>query len=156
MLGTCKICNKELVKFQRSFCSKKCCHENEIVRRRKYDPLIWKKDKKCKICNNKFIPYTPIQYICSQKCRDTFNSYEYKCKYGNKSGSGHLKLRFEVFKRDNFTCQYCGRNIKEDNIKLHCDHKIPKIEGGKDELNNLITSCKECNLGKSDVLLINI
>jgi 5-methylcytosine-specific restriction endonuclease McrA len=55
------------------------------------------------------------------------------------------KLRFEVFKRDSFTCQYCGR--KAPDILLQLDHIEPVAKGG---LLNLITSCKDCNLGKSD------
>lgn len=66
---------------------------------------------------------------------------------------GWYKIRFEIFKRDNFTCQYCGRNVKKDKIKIHCDHIIPRSKGGKNNKKNLITSCEECNLGKSDVLL---
>jgi len=61
------------------------------------------------------------------------------------------KLRFEIFKRDNFTCQYCGR--KAPNCELQIDHKIPSSKGGKNEENNYITACKECNLGKGDSLL---
>ena len=60
------------------------------------------------------------------------------------------KLRFNTLKRDNFTCQYCGRKAPE--VKLHIDHKIPKSKGGLDELNNLITACEDCNLGKGDSL----
>ncbi|GAB1404459.1 hypothetical protein MASR1M74_16380 [Lentimicrobium sp.] len=59
------------------------------------------------------------------------------------------QLRFEVLQRDNFTCQYCGRNA-EEGIKLHVDHKIPVASGGKTEFSNLITSCEDCNLGKSN------
>lgn len=58
------------------------------------------------------------------------------------------KLRFEVFKRDSFKCQYCGRSAPE--IILHCDHILPRAKGGKNTLLNLITSCEPCNLGKSD------
>jgi HNH endonuclease len=58
------------------------------------------------------------------------------------------KLRFEVFKRDSFTCQYCGR--KAPDILLQLDHIEPVAKGGTDDLLNLITSCKDCNLGKSD------
>ncbi len=58
------------------------------------------------------------------------------------------KIRFEVFKRDSFTCQYCGRRAPE--IVLHIDHIEPVAEGGMDDILNLITSCQECNLGKSD------
>lgn len=64
------------------------------------------------------------------------------------------KLRFEVFKRDNFTCQYCGNHPPE--IILECDHIQPVSKGGKDDINNLITSCFDCNRGKSNVELSSI
>lgn len=57
------------------------------------------------------------------------------------------KLRFEVFKRDNFTCQYCGRQTP--NVILELDHIVPVCEGGDDDIQNLITSCFECNRGKA-------
>lgn len=56
------------------------------------------------------------------------------------------KLRFEVFKRDRFTCQYCGS--KAPDVVLHVDHIDPVSKGGASELVNLITSCAACNLGK--------
>lgn len=55
-------------------------------------------------------------------------------------------LRFEVFKRDNFRCVYCGAT--PDKKELHCDHVTPRCEGGKDEMRNLVTACKDCNEGK--------
>ena len=58
------------------------------------------------------------------------------------------KVRFEVFKRDKFTCQYCGRNAPD--VILHVDHIHPKSKGGANNPLNLITSCVDCNLGKSD------
>jgi hypothetical protein len=58
------------------------------------------------------------------------------------------KLRFEVFKRDSFTCQYCG--AKSPEVVLQADHIDPVASGGTDDLLNLITSCQECNSGKSD------
>lgn len=64
------------------------------------------------------------------------------------------KLRFEVFKRDNFKCQYCG-NTPPDVI-LEVDHIEPKSKGGNDNINNLITSCFDCNRGKTNILLSNI
>lgn len=60
-------------------------------------------------------------------------------------------VRFEVFKRDNFTCQYCG--AKAPDVVLHVDHINPVSKGGDNEIINLITSCEPCNLGKSDRLL---
>lgn len=57
------------------------------------------------------------------------------------------KKRFRIFKRDNFTCMYCGR--RPPHVTLEVDHIKPVCEGGTDDLANLITSCFECNRGKS-------
>ena len=56
------------------------------------------------------------------------------------------KLRFEVFKRDNFTCQYCGRMAPD--VILEVDHINPVKNGGDNNIMNLITSCFDCNRGK--------
>jgi DNA-directed RNA polymerase subunit RPC12/RpoP len=56
------------------------------------------------------------------------------------------KLRFEIFKRDGFVCQYCGAT--PPGSVLHVDHIIPVALGGKNDQDNLITSCESCNLGK--------
>src|SRR5262245_12209815 len=61
------------------------------------------------------------------------------------------KIRFEVFKRDSFTCQYCGAEAPK--VLLEVDHIEPKSKGGKDSIINLITSCESCNRGKSNRLL---
>ena len=66
---------------------------------------------------------------------------------GNQMSLGK-KVRFELFKRDKFTCQYCGRTAPD--VVLHADHIEPKSKGGSDDLLNLLTSCIDCNLGKSD------
>ena len=60
-------------------------------------------------------------------------------------------LRFEVFKRDSFTCQYCGRQTPQTTLEI--DHIIPKSKSGTDDINNLITSCFDCNRGKGAVPL---
>lgn len=64
------------------------------------------------------------------------------------------RTRFEIFKRDYFTCQYCGR--KPPAIILHVDHIVPVAQGGGHENENLTTSCQDCNLGKSDVALSSV
>jgi hypothetical protein len=56
------------------------------------------------------------------------------------------RTRFEVFQRDRFACQYCGRTPPD--VLLHVDHIVPKKEGGGDEIENLRTACRDCNLGK--------
>lgn len=60
-------------------------------------------------------------------------------------------VRFEVFKRDAFTCQYCG--AKAPDVLLHIDHIRPVADGGENDLLNLVTACAGCNLGKADRLL---
>jgi len=58
-----------------------------------------------------------------------------------------VRARFEVFKRDDFTCRYCGR--KTPDVVLEADHIVPVCEGGSDDPINLATSCWECNRGKA-------
>lgn len=62
-----------------------------------------------------------------------------------------VRTRFEVFKRDEFTCRYCGRKSPE--VVLQVDHVVPVCDGGSDDEMNLVTSCWECNSGKSSVPL---
>lgn len=57
-------------------------------------------------------------------------------------------VRFEVFKRDSFTCQYCGQ--KSPDVVLEIDHITPVSGGGDNDILNLVTACKSCNAGKSD------
>ena len=64
------------------------------------------------------------------------------------------RTRFEVFKRDGFSCQYCGAT--PPGVLLHCDHIHPVAEGGQNDLDNLITACEPCNLGKGKVLLSEV
>lgn len=60
------------------------------------------------------------------------------------------KIRYELLKKYNFTCQYCGREAPY--VSLEIDHIIPRSKGGTNEIKNLIVSCWECNIGKSDSL----
>jgi hypothetical protein len=64
------------------------------------------------------------------------------------------KIRFEVFKRDGFQCAYCGKTPPE--VILEVDHIDPKSKGGKDDINNYITACFDCNRGKRDIPLDKI
>jgi hypothetical protein len=64
------------------------------------------------------------------------------------------RLRFEIFKRDSFTCQYCGKQPPE--VVLVIDHINPVASGGDNDPLNLITACEVCNQGKADKQLQNI
>lgn len=67
---------------------------------------------------------------------------------------GFYALRFRVLSRDNFTCQYCGAFAP--NVVLQVDHRIPVAAGGTDDLENLVTACTACNLGKGDLLRMHL
>ena len=64
----------------------------------------------------------------------------------NKRKSIPKSVRFEVFKRDSFKCQYCGASAPD--VILEVDHIVPVAEGGENDMMNLITSCRDCNRGK--------
>ena len=64
------------------------------------------------------------------------------------------RLRFEVFKRDGFKCAYCGQTPPA--VVLEVDHIEAKSNGGKDDINNLITACFDCNRGKTNIPLSSI
>lgn len=49
--------------------------------------------------------------------------------------------RREVFIRDNYTCQYCGRQSGD----LTIDHIVPRSRGGGHTWENLVSACKSCN-----------
>lgn len=51
-----------------------------------------------------------------------------------------------ILKRDNYTCQYCGK--RGDGLTI--DHVIPRSRGGLTTWNNVVTACIKCNLKKGD------
>lgn len=67
--------------------------------------------------------------------------------------------RREIFRRDNYTCQYCGRRSGEMTV----DHVLPRHLGGKHVWTNVVTACPACNhqkggrrLGESGMKLIRL
>jgi len=58
-------------------------------------------------------------------------------------------LKEQIRKRDNFTCQYCGK--KSEGLTI--DHIIPKRLGGKSSWENLVSACRKCNAKKADKTL---
>ena len=57
------------------------------------------------------------------------------------------RLRYEILRRDNHTCRYCGGAAPD--VVLTVDHVIPQALGGSDDPDNLVAACKDCNAGKS-------
>jgi 5-methylcytosine-specific restriction endonuclease McrA len=70
-----------------------------------------------------------------------------KLKPPDERDSIPARVRFRVLQRDNYRCQYCGRT-QQDGYEMHVDHIVPVAEGGPTTEDNLVTSCRDCNLGK--------
>lgn len=57
--------------------------------------------------------------------------------------------RLAIYIRDGFTCQYCGRDLRNAKpTDVHLDHLIPQCRGGSHEPRNLITACRRCNCAR--------
>lgn len=63
---------------------------------------------------------------------------------GRLPASQWARLRTKIFRRDNYTCQYCQKR----GGRLECDHVIPVSRGGSNHPGNLKTSCFRCNRNK--------
>jgi len=117
--------------------------------------------KKCKECGNQFTT-SRHQIYCSKKCSNTRNYKKQKAQYdrmkrgifleGEKERYMFYAMRFEILKRDEFRCQYCGATPQEG-VVLVIDHIYPKSKGGSNKMDNLITACQICNGGKKDAIL---
>ncbi|WP_317194238.1 HNH endonuclease [Penaeicola halotolerans] len=89
-----------------------------------------------------------IEQFESLKLRTIEKSFPYPAviklsNYKNIPYKGVMLNRFNLFKRDGFSCQYCSS--RKD---LTLDHVIPKSKGGKTTWENLVTACRRCNARK--------
>jgi len=66
------------------------------------------------------------------------------------SKKGAKFSRINVFTRDDWTCQYCGKRFTMR--ELTYDHVIPRKHGGRTEWDNIVTACKNCNAKKASLL----
>lgn len=146
-------CGKEFESYKshnRKYCNTKC--------RSKYRIVDWKNpeksiEKECEICNKKFISLkTSHRRFCCIECKNIYISQEYRGKNHHcwkenkkrnlfKSTIEWKEWREEVFKRDNYTCQYC--NIKGNCLEPHhlkSKQCFPELVYNVD---NGITLCKK-------------
>jgi 5-methylcytosine-specific restriction endonuclease McrA len=64
-------------------------------------------------------------------------------RYGRIPSTTIRLSRRNVYLRDDYTCQYCGRRMASKDLNL--DHVLPRSLGGKATWENLVTSCRRCN-----------
>jgi 5-methylcytosine-specific restriction endonuclease McrA len=59
--------------------------------------------------------------------------------------------RFAIYLRDEFTCQYCGTDLRSASAEeVTLDHLKPRIKGGSNAESNLVTACRACNSSRQD------
>jgi len=85
--------------------------------------------------------------------RERMRQLRYNRRLVEPKKERHIRLPFRIYKRDGFTCQYCGRT-PGDGVRLELDHIQPVSLGGNGDDANLITACWECNNSKSNVPLV--
>jgi len=67
--------------------------------------------------------------------------------YVKHKHNGIVYSKWNMYVRDQFVCQYCGKKIS-DKTQLTRDHVIPRSYGGDTSWKNCVTCCKKCNLNK--------
>lgn len=116
------------------------------------------KERTCFKCKTVY----PLNAENFRRNKNSVRGLSYRCRFCGKTEAEkersrisckarEVKIRFTILSRDKFTCQYCGR--KAPDVILEIDHIIPVSKGGKNTFANYITACKECNIGKGDVIL---
>jgi 5-methylcytosine-specific restriction endonuclease McrA len=68
--------------------------------------------------------------------------------YEGEGGRAVVFSRKNLFKRDRYTCQYCG--IQPGPEELTVDHVVPRSRGGTSTWENCVLACVECNKRKAD------
>jgi len=56
--------------------------------------------------------------------------------------------RRNIYKRDRYTCQYCGEQPGSEELTI--DHIVPRATGGKSSWENCVLACVECNRHKAN------
>lgn len=72
-------------------------------------------------------------------------------KYDKYHDRGVNFSRRELYRRDDFQCQYCGG--RPGSKELSVDHIIPRSQGGQTTWENCVVACVECNAKKADLSL---
>lgn len=82
--------------------------------------------------------YYSIPVVIRLISNEYVNAHKFEPRY-NKKG---------IYRRDNYTCAYCGQKFKDRDLSI--DHIVPKSKGGINSWTNCITACKKCNSYKAD------
>ncbi len=71
-------------------------------------------------------------------------------EYEGRGERSVIFSRKNLFKRDRYTCQYCGKQPGPEELTI--DHVLPRSRGGTSTWDNCLLACVECNKRKADKL----
>lgn len=106
--------------------------------------------KFCAWCGDEFNAVSRGTKYCSSECKKEVGRIRSEL---SEAENIRVRSREWIYRRDNFTCTYCGKNAIEDDIKLQIDHVFPLDKGGGNDIFNLTTSCSRCNAHKKAFML---
>lgn len=147
--GTCELCGDDWVRANSGnkayrFCSNECYRN-------------WRRDKReveCEQCGSPFLRGEVSQRFCSHDCYAEWNQGENHWHFTDFGRDEYLrrrseakgkwsKTRTQALERDGFSCRACGSG--GDGVILDVHHVKPILEGGTNELHNLLTLCRRCH-----------
>lgn len=152
IIKNCAWCGDEFKGcYQKKYCNPECAQEGAAEAKRKRQG--WKVYRRiCKYvpCNKPFTTRVKRKVYCTNICGYLALKDQGRIRRENRnrlSGINYTlaKIKWCVFNRDNFTCQYCGKNPTQDGVRLELDHIQPQAKGGSNIMSNYVTAYNVCN-----------
>ena len=144
----CEECGKEF-EVKKSIKSIHCsldCKYKSLSKKRNFQ-----KEYNCEQCGKTFLrKRSSKQKFCSKECK--FESQKNGFEHYFYTTSEWHKTRSLILVRDNFTCKSCKKRQK----RLHVHHLIPRMYGGTEDFDNLITLCNKCHIRLHKEMQFNI
>ncbi len=143
----CDYCGKEFAgkRVDSRYCSQSC-HMNDV------------KSRVCQRCGIMFMG-KPMKWLCDRCSAEGKRAHSDRRQAAKRAARPITELikRDDVFKRDNWECQVCGKVTNPDADVSHplypnVDHIIPLSRGGSHTMDNVQCACRLCNIKKSNHL----
>ncbi len=97
---------------------------------------------------SKLVPRDGERFIRAVRFRLRVPEVVTLCGYDRLPTAAVTFSRRNIFKRDRFTCQYCGAQPGSEELTL--DHVVPRAQGGESRWDNCVLACLACNKRKAD------
>lgn len=161
----CDVCGKTFhpPTWHRRRCSEACDKARESERSREHNIIKtcrFRTPRHCRECGEAFQPTygSKLRVFCSATCRRRCLGRESKAvRRARKKGVGSETIRHrQVFERDGWICQLCGKKTPErlrgstHDDAPEMDHIIPLAAGGSHCYANVHCACRRCNIDKGD------